>query len=494
MDARLRELRSPPGEGPLRSADRQVRAAFRLVNRDPAIRRLVLLETLALTGLWVAFFLLGRETGSLGREADRIFRQWLYWAASVGVSLIFSLAVACAVDMGINGVGGDLRMVLGEMRRRLPALLCWWLISMGGSVALSFGARAVARPGLAALAAAILWGVGSLFVVPAIALREGGPLEALGEALRLLRARWGRALVGVLVIGFFFGLACIACGFLLRATAAGHPRGAGESLWRIAGPLALLYVAYAWMNATREGFAVILARDVLGDLPGEPPVAKPRQRRSTTFRRVAIGVLALVIGLLVLGAIFGRHRSTSQLSESTNDARSMGPANRPLPPGEWEATGIKLTGTPGYTNEPAGTVLYRPWTFVKDCKHSCRIFFFRQTLYGPSATRLVQIGRNRYVANFPGVRVPCAYQGTYTGPRRLYGQSHDRYRLYGRLSGNELHATEWQSESGCYPQESEPPDVTKWRAVRSDRERSRPAAIDREPVSGPALKDQGDRS
>ncbi|HVV88950.1 MAG TPA: DUF6159 family protein, partial [Solirubrobacterales bacterium] len=406
---------------------------------------------------------------------------------------IFSLAVACAVDMGIDGVGGELRMVLGEMRRRLPALLWWWLISMGVSVALSLGAKAVTRPGLAALGVAVLWGVGSLFVVPAMALQEGGPLEALGEALRLLRARWRWALVGVLVIGFFFGLACIACGFLLRATVAGDPRGAGESLWRIAGPLALVYVAYAWMNATREGFAVILARDVLGDLPGEPPIPKPRRRSSTIFRRVVIGALALMVGLLVLGAILGRHRSDSRPSAGANDARAMGPANRPLPPGEWEATGVKLTGVPGYTNEPAGTVLYRPWTFVKDCRHSCRIFFFRQTLYGPSVTKLVQIGRNRYVANFPGVRVPCAYQGTYTGPRRSFGRSHDRYRLYGRLSGNELHATEWQSESGCYPGEPEPPDVTKWRAIRSDRGRSQSAAIGREPASGPARKDQAGR-
>lgn len=467
MDTWLRELRSPAGEGPLRGADRQVRAAFRLVNGNPATRRLIALEALALTGLWVAFFLLGRETGSLDREADRIFRQWLYWAASIGISMIFSLAVACAVDIGIDGIGGDLSMAFGEMRRRLPALLGWWLISMGGSIAVSLGVRAVARPGLAALAVAVLWGVGGLFVVPAIALREGGLLEAVGEALRLLRARWRWALAGVLVIGFFFGLACIACGFLLRATAAGHPRGAGESLWRIAGPLALLYVAYAWMNATREGFAVILARDVLGDLPGEAPVPKPR-RRARTFKRVVVGVLALAIGLLILGAIFGRHHPNSQLSAGANDPRSMGPANRLLPAGEWEATGIKLTGVPGYTNEPAGTVLYRPWTFVRDCRHSCRILFFRQTLYGPSVTKLVQIGRDRYVASFPGVRVPCAYQGTYTGSRRSFGLSHDRYRLYGKLSGDELRATEWQRESGCYPQEPEPPEVTRWRAVRSD--------------------------
>lgn len=312
METWLGELRSPTGEGPLRGADRQVRAAFRLVNRDPAIKRLIGFEALALTALWVGFFLLERQTGSLGREADRVFQQWLYWAASIGVSLVISVAIACAVDMKIDGVGADLPMVLAEMRKRLPTLFCWWLISMGASVVLGFALRAVTRPGLAALALAVLWGVGTLFVVPAIALQNGGPLEALGEACRLLRARWGRALVGVFAIGIFFGLGLIASGFLLRATAEGHPRSSGESVWRFAGPLALLYLAYALTSATREGFAVILARDALGDLPGEPAAAKPGRRASTILKRVAIGAVALAVGLLILGAILGHHRSNTQ--------------------------------------------------------------------------------------------------------------------------------------------------------------------------------------
>lgn len=324
MDAWLSELRSPPGEGALRGADRQVRAGLRLVNRDPVVKRLILLETLALIGLWVAFFFLGQETGSIAREADRVFRLWLYWAASIGASLVFSVAVACAVDMKIDGAGGDLRLVLGETRRRLPALLGWWLISMGASVALSLAVSAALRSGLAALAIAILWGVGTLFVVPAIALHDGGPLAAIGEALRLLRARWGRALAGVFVISFFFGLALVACGFALRATAASHPQSAGEPPWRLLGPLALAYLAYALMTATREAFAVVLARDALDDLPGEPPAPKPRRRGAVIFKRAALGALALLVGLLVLGAIFGHHRSNSQPAAPSAGAAAPG--------------------------------------------------------------------------------------------------------------------------------------------------------------------------
>lgn len=269
----------------MRGGKRQARAALRLVNRDPTVKRLILLEALALTALWAAFFLLRRETGSFDREADRVFEAWLYWVSAIGITTVCSVAVACAVDAKIDGVEGDLRMALGEVRRRLPTLLCWWLISIGALIALGFGTRAVMRPLPAILVVAAVWGVGSLFVVPAIALQSGGPLESLGEALRFLRARWGRALAGLFVIGFLFGLAFIACGFLLRATAESHPRTTDEPLWRFGGPLLIFCLVYALMAATRGGFAVILARDALGDLPGEPPAANPRRRPTTILRR-----------------------------------------------------------------------------------------------------------------------------------------------------------------------------------------------------------------
>ena len=311
MDKWLRELRSAPDEGPVRGGERQARAAFRLVNRDPTIKRLMLLEALALTGLWVVFFLLRRETGSLDRDADRVFEAWLYWVSGIGIATVCSVAIACAVDAKIDGVEGDLRMAFADVRRRLPALLAWWLISIGGVVALAFAAGAVMQPLPAFLAIAVVWGVGSLFVVPAIALQSGGPLESLGEALRLLRLRWGRALAGLFVIGFLSGLVFLACGFMLRATAEVHPRSTDEPLWRFGGPLLIFYLAYALMAATRGSFAVILARDALGDLPGEPPAVKPRRRAVTIVRRVVFGALALAVGLIVLGALFF-HRSNPQ--------------------------------------------------------------------------------------------------------------------------------------------------------------------------------------
>jgi hypothetical protein len=295
----------------VRGGERQARAAFRLVGRDPTIKRVMLLEALGLIVLWVAFVLLRRGTGSMDREADRVFEEWLYWLAGSGIATFCSVAVAFAVDARIDGVAGDLRMVSGEVRRRLPAILCWWLISVGCELALGFAAHRVMSPFLELLVIAVVWGVATFFVVPAIALGSGGPLKPYREALRLLRARWGRALAGLFVIGFVFGIFFVVCGFVLVAIARASD-STSESLWRYGATLFLLDLAYALTAATRAGFAVILARDALDDLPGEPPAARPRRRAVVALRRIAIGVLVVAIGFVVLGLIVRHSRSTTQ--------------------------------------------------------------------------------------------------------------------------------------------------------------------------------------
>jgi hypothetical protein len=182
MESWLHELRSPPGEGPFRGASRQVSAGFKLLRRDRTILALTLLGALALSGIWIGFFSLERETGPLGREADQVFQHLLYGAAFVGVSLLLSLAVACVADVRIDGTDGDARLLAAEVRRRLPALLCWWLISICAWVGLGLAADAVMRPLVAMLAVALVWGIATFFVVPTIAIEDcGAPRRPAGE-------------------------------------------------------------------------------------------------------------------------------------------------------------------------------------------------------------------------------------------------------------------------------------------------------------------------
>lgn len=290
----------------------------------------MLLEALALAGLWAVFFLLRRGTGSSDREANRVFEEWLYWVSAIGVATVSSLAVACAVDATIDGVGIDLRTVSVEVRRRLPALLGWWLISAGVGIGLGFALGSLLQPLPALLSGAVVWGIGTLFVIPSIALQGGGPLGSIGEAFRILRARWGRSLAGLFVIGFMSGLGFLAWGFLLEAIAKGDPGNTAEVLLKVGGVLLIFYLVYALAAATRLGFAVILARDALGDLPGNPSEAKPL-RRATVVRRVVFGALALALALIVFGALFVHRRSNTQQTTSQTYVPTAAPPSAPVP-------------------------------------------------------------------------------------------------------------------------------------------------------------------
>jgi hypothetical protein len=311
MDTWLRELRSPPGEGPFRGASRQVDAGFRLLRRDRTILALTLLGAAALAGMWIGFFYLQRESGPLGRDADRVFRFLVFGAASIGVTLLLSLSVACAADARIDGAAGGIRLALAEVRERLPALLGWWAISVVLWAGLALMPSVPISPLLAALLIAAIWGLTTIFVVPTMAIEGSGLGTALSGGLRLLRARWGRALIGILLLACFLFFASIPGTTLLEAGARRNSIDRDSGRWLYFGGLALFYLAFAVTLAAREGFALVLARNALGDLPGEPAQPKPRRRGWVIFRRVALGVFGLLIALGILGAIL-RHRRQAE--------------------------------------------------------------------------------------------------------------------------------------------------------------------------------------
>jgi hypothetical protein len=139
----------------------------------------------------------------------------------------------------------------------------------------------------------------------------------------------------------------------------------------------------------------------------------------------------------------------------------------PLPPGGWTATGTVREAV-NSADEPAGTVLVRPWTFVKVCRTSCRTLFLRQTLYGPSETVLVAHD-GFYAAVFPPVTVPCAH---YPGEDAGTAQSYDTYTLRWSANRQQILAAEQQKSvsrscSGTH--------TTSWVATRTNPTAAVPA-------------------
>jgi hypothetical protein len=418
----LRELRSPPGEGPFLGGNRQLDAGFRLLRRDRTILTLTLIGALALTAISIGFFYLDGQSGPLARDGDRIFRQLLFGSASLAVMLLMSLSVACAADARVDGAPGGIRLVLGEVRERLAALLGWWAISLVAFIGLGLGAYALFNPLAAFLAVNALWGIGTFFVVSAMAIEGGGTISALTLGLRLLRASWGRVLVALLLLACLYFFVSIPVVMLVRAGADRYPHDHASGLWLYFGGLALFYLTATATIAARESFALIRARDVLDDLPGEPKPREPREWRRMSLRRVVFGAIGLVALLFVAGAIFGRgkHRDSSSISlrqpittvprvpsGATPGSRADHPGHpaasrrtfEARPTGEWVATGHVLTAN-RVNGLSVGEVLHRRWRFVTSCAGGpCRSWLLRTSSTGIQSSPL-RFRPHNYLAEF----------------------------------------------------------------------------------------------
>jgi hypothetical protein len=389
---------------------------------------LTLIGALALTAISIGIFYLDRQSGPPSRDGDRIFGQLLFSSVSLAVLLWLSLSISCAADARVDGTRAGIRLVFGEVRERLPALLGWWAISVAGWIGLGLGANAVLGPPVAFLAVNLLWGIGTFFVVSALAIEGGGTLSALALGLRLLFASWGRVLVALLMLICFYFVVSIPVVMLLRAGSDRYPLDHDSGLGLYFGGLALFYLTATVTIAGREGFAVIRARDILGDLPGEPRPRKHRQWARLRLGRVVLGAIGLVVLLFVLGAILGwgkRGDSTSislrQPITRFHPGQSRGAVGEQPPPadatasrrtfesrptGEWVATGHVLTAS-RVADRSVGEVLHRRWRFVTSCTGGpCRSYLLRTSSTGVQGSPL-HFRPHNYLAEFGNLQSTC---------------------------------------------------------------------------------------
>jgi Family of unknown function (DUF6159) len=179
--------------------------------------------------------------------------------AFMGVGLVASADAALRGDRATFGYGVR---VAGS---RLGAISGWALINAALSVVLgaleSRGAGGEIAAGLVGGA----WTVISLLAIPAMALEDAGPLQALRRSASIFRERWGGQVVGMAAIGiavFLFGmlpaLLIVAVGILILSSGGGAGLAAGEIV------LAVGIVAFAAAvlvsTALRQVFATALYR------------------------------------------------------------------------------------------------------------------------------------------------------------------------------------------------------------------------------------------
>ena len=181
------------------------------------------------------------------------------------VTAFVGVGLAAAADAALRGEPASLGQGLGVARHRLRAIAGWALITALLSIVL----RALeSRSELAAIAAALIggaWTVISLLVLPAIAIEDIGPIEAMKRSTVMFKGHWGGRVTGMAAIGggvfllvMLPALALVVIGVMVLSDSGSAGIGGGAALLALG---AVLFAAGAVLsNALRQIFAVALYR------------------------------------------------------------------------------------------------------------------------------------------------------------------------------------------------------------------------------------------
>ena len=181
------------------------------------------------------------------------------------VSAFVGVGLAAAADAALRGEDASFGQGLRVATSRLGAISGWALITALLSIVL----RALeTRSELATIAAALVggaWSVVSLLAIPAIALEDAGPIEAIKRSGSLFKQHWGGRVTGMAAIGFGVfvfamlpAIALVAIGVVILSDGGSAGIGGGAALLTLG---AVLFAGAAVLsNALRQIFAVALFR------------------------------------------------------------------------------------------------------------------------------------------------------------------------------------------------------------------------------------------
>jgi Family of unknown function (DUF6159) len=168
------------------------------------------------------------------------------------LSTYFSVAFIVVARARLTGEQATVRTGIAAANERLGTIAAWSLVlTLFGVVLqtlqrLPFVDQAARIVGiLVALVLQTAWSLATYFVVPALAVDNVGPREAMRLSVQTFRKRWGETVTGGVVIGASFGLLVIPIAFvaMIGIIVFKESIGAGSVLIAIAVGLFLIWSA-----------------------------------------------------------------------------------------------------------------------------------------------------------------------------------------------------------------------------------------------------------
>jgi hypothetical protein len=148
---------------------------------------------------WVLFFALGLP---------------FYFIAFV-VATFFNVAlIGCAIK-SIEGTDTTVSYGIRFANSRFRYIAKWALFACTVGLVIKSLTRIPYIGGIVAKAVGAVWGIGSYFALPALAMEELDPIQALKRSTKIIKSTWAETLTGNLGVWWYFGIGACVFYFLM---------------------------------------------------------------------------------------------------------------------------------------------------------------------------------------------------------------------------------------------------------------------------------------
>jgi hypothetical protein len=300
-------------------------AAWRLMSQDSTMIVLALIGTgCGLLGAALMLYLGGVFSPSHYSRSHFGLISLLFLYPLTFVGVFFNVALTAAASATLEGRWIGVRGAFEEAWSRVGRIAQWSLLSvLVGFVINQIASRIPAAGRVIAWLLGAVWGLATIFAIPLLTLEDAGPVEAARGSALLIRSKWGEGLTGIVGIGAwtlvaFFPIVVVG---VVGVSVARQSAAIGVALIAVAAVAFIGVIAIS--NATRQVFNLALFRYATAGAgtPGfdvadfDAAFARKRERsRTRNWAWIALGV---IVGLILIGVIFGHHRQQGAGSSSS---------------------------------------------------------------------------------------------------------------------------------------------------------------------------------
>jgi hypothetical protein len=243
---------------------------------------LTALQAVSSIAIAVAMFVISGWIHHPAQESRLLLAVIITYLPSTLIATIIGVALCAAVSEAMDGGHLSLAQALLVPLRRFGQVLLWSLLATGVGLLLEqLAARLPFGGRLVTWLAGMAWSIGTLFVLPILALNGCDAPECVRRSADLVKKRWGEGVTGNLVIGAWGVLVAIPLGILLGVADAASRKTHATLLLIVLG--AFVFVGSVTWAATRV-FSVALYRyatdaDASGPFAGADLQQPFRKRR-----------------------------------------------------------------------------------------------------------------------------------------------------------------------------------------------------------------------